>query len=82
MKTTPDEAAHLLDRELRQYPWYLSTGVGSTEDGRPILFVYTKTKRHRELSKLGQGWMGYRVIVRPVGSIRPLNAVLRHVALS
>jgi hypothetical protein len=70
---TPDGAAHLLDTELRPYPWYLSVGVGNTADGQPLLFVYTKTGRHRELAKLGSGWMGYKVIVRTVGSIRPIK---------
>lgn len=70
---TPDGAARLLDAELRPYPWYLSVGVGNTADGQPLLFVYTKAGRHRELAKLVSGWMGYKVIVRAVGSMRPIK---------
>jgi hypothetical protein len=81
MKMTPDQAAHLLDSELRQYPWYLSIGVRNTEDGQPILFVYTKTKRHRELSRFASGWMGYKVLIRPIGSIRPVNVAPRYAVL-
>jgi hypothetical protein len=78
----PDEAARLLDAEFRPYPWYLSVGVGKTADGQPLLFVYTKTGRHPELAKLTSGWMGYKVIVRAIGSIRPINKPARCAALA
>jgi hypothetical protein len=78
---TPEVAARLLDAEFRSYPWYLSVGVGNTADGQPVLFVYTKASRRRELAKLASGWMGYKVIVRPVGTIRPLNAQARNTAV-
>jgi hypothetical protein len=77
----PDEAARLLDAEFRPYPWYLSVGVGNTADGQPLLFVYTKSGRHRELAKLSSGWMGYKVIVRAIGSIRPINRRAKYAAL-
>lgn len=67
---TPESAADLLDKKLRPYPWYVSTGVGDTTDGA-ALFVYVKTARRRELASLADGWMGYKVVIRPVGSIRP-----------
>jgi hypothetical protein len=69
----PDKAAELLDRELRQYPWYTSIGVGSTEEGT-ALFLYVTSAKHRELSRVADGWMGYRVIVRPIGRVRPVYA--------
>jgi hypothetical protein len=78
---TPDGAARLLDAELRAFPWYLSVGVGSTADDRPILFIYTKSARHSELAKFDSGWMGYKVIVRAVGSIRPINVPVKCAAL-
>lgn len=77
MAITPDEAASLLDAELRKYPWFLSVGIGNAEDGRPILFVYTRTARHRELAPLAAGWKGYEVVVRAVGSIRPVYARIK-----
>jgi hypothetical protein len=66
----PEDAASALDERLRPYPWYLSIGVGNTERG-VALFVYVKTARRKELQFLSRGWMGYPVLIRPVGSIRP-----------
>ena len=68
---TPEEAARRLDAELRPHPWYNSIGVGATEEG-PALFVYVRTDRHRELSRLDRGWLGYKVIVRPTGRVRAI----------
>jgi hypothetical protein len=68
---TPEDAARLLDSKLRPHQWYLSIGVGNNESGRPALFLYVKSTRHKELKSLTNRWMGYEVIVRPVGSIRP-----------
>jgi hypothetical protein len=69
-RTTAEEASLALDRRLRQYPWYLSTGVGDIGHG-PVLFLYVKAIRRRELEFLDDGWMGYKVLVKPIGSIRP-----------
>jgi|GEM_PF-2403233 hypothetical protein len=77
---SPERAASLLDAELRPYPWYLSVGVGNAADGRPALFVYTKSARHRELARLDRGWHGFKVIVKAVGSMRPIAAGSRQVA--
>jgi hypothetical protein len=61
-------AANRLDQTLRGQPWYMSVGVGATPDGEAI-FVYVKSLRHRELSRLQDGWMGYPVKVRAVGTV-------------
>jgi hypothetical protein len=66
---SPEEAARRLDAELRPHSWYTSTGVGTTTDG-PVLFVYVRTGNHRQLSKLGNKWMGYPLLVRTVGRVR------------
>jgi hypothetical protein len=65
-----ERAASRLDLKLRMKPWYISVGVGETEEGAAI-FLYVKSKRHREISDLGNRWLGHRLIVKPVGSIRP-----------
>lgn len=70
---SPADAAKRLDERLRGQAWYLSTGIGQTEAGT-ALFVYVKSDRHTELRILAQGWMGYPVMVRKVGGIRPLGA--------
>jgi len=77
---SPEEAASLLDAELRPYSWFLSVGVGTNEEGQPLLFVYTKAGGRREIAKLASGWMGYKVIARPVGSIRPVAQTRRRAA--
>jgi hypothetical protein len=70
-KMTPENAACELDHQLRRYPWYLSIGIGDSGSG-VALFVYVKSVHHKELQSLSHGWMGYPVIVRPVGSIKPV----------
>lgn len=73
MRTDPLTAARRLDERLRGEPWYLSTGLGKVEE-LDAIFVYVKSARHRSLSELGNQWMGYRLVVRATGSIRPLQA--------
>jgi len=68
---TAEDAARILDAKLRPHSWYLSIGVGSTDGGQPVLYIYVKSRRHKELESLSDGWMGYEVYIRPVGSIRP-----------
>jgi hypothetical protein len=68
---TPEDAALLLDNKLRPYRWYLSIGVGNNERGETALYLYVKSAHHKELKSLSRGWMGYDVMIRPVGSIRP-----------
>jgi hypothetical protein len=71
---SPDDAAVALDQHLRPFPWYVSVGVGRTKEG-PLLFVYVRSSRHRELRSIESGWLGYPVAVRTTGAIRPLAAV-------
>ena len=69
-KVPIEQAAKELDRKLRGKSWYLSLGIGDLEEGVGI-YVYVKTARNREVAKLGRSWMGYKLVVEPVGSIRP-----------
>lgn len=68
---SPEEAARRLDAELCPNDWYSSTGIGAAADG-PALFVYVQTTNHRALFRISKGWMGYKVIIRPVGRIRAI----------
>jgi hypothetical protein len=72
---SPEDAAKEIESELRRFRWFLSTGVGRTKDGETV-FVYVKTRKHPELRKLEDGWRGYNVLVRTVGSIRPVTSTL------
>lgn len=67
----PEEAARRLDQELRGRPWYLTTGVGESDDGH-VLFVYVKRISKRDSEALEQGWLGYPVIVEAMGGIRAI----------
>jgi hypothetical protein len=69
---SPEEAARKLDEKYRRYPWFISVGVGETPNG-PALFVYVKTAKHPELKAISGGWMGFRVLIRAIGSIRPVS---------
>lgn len=69
---SPEEAAKSLDTALRSNPWYISVGVGATIKG-PALFVYVRSSRDFGVSTIQKLWMGYEVIVRPVGSVRTVE---------
>ena len=70
---TLDEAASELDSRYRRFPWFVSVGTGRLGDGHSAIFLYVKSARHPELRGLGSGWLGYKVIVRSIGSIKPLR---------
>jgi hypothetical protein len=74
---TAEQAAYQLDQRLRRYSWYMSTGIGETSEGW-ALFVYVKTPRQPELGALKDGWMGYKVMIRSVGAVRPVSDALAH----
>ena len=67
-----EEASRRLSNLLRPQPWYVSVGVGETDEGE-VIFLYVTTKRHRELSKLGKNWMGFPLVVEAVGAVRPVQ---------
>ena len=69
-----EEAASQLDRKLRSKSWYISVGVGETERGANAIFLYVKNSKHRELANFDKVWMGYQLVIEPVGSIRPAAA--------
>ena len=72
---SPDEAAVRLESEFRRFPWFISVGTGLSEKGRPVLYLYVKSARHKELARLKTGWSGFDVAVRAIGGMRPLNTV-------
>jgi hypothetical protein len=69
---TADQAANQLEQRLKSFPWFISVGVGSIDDGDAI-FLYVKSLRHRELRRLGNRWMGYPTVIRATGTIRALR---------
>lgn len=75
-----ERAAAALDAELRALPWYISVGVGTLAEG-PALFVYVRSERHKELTRISKGWQGYPVHVRRTGRIRALGSSQRQPGL-
>jgi hypothetical protein len=66
---TPEMAAEKLTAQFSRFPWFVSVGVGRLKGGKD---AYVKSGRHQQLKSLESGWMGYDVLVRQTGSIRPL----------
>jgi hypothetical protein len=73
-KMTPEIAAQKLESSLRKFSWLVSVGVGRVENGESVIFVYVKSSRHPQLRNIESGWLGYKVIVRQSGAMRPLLA--------
>jgi hypothetical protein len=69
---TPEMAAEKLTARFGGFPWFVSVGVGRLKDGKEAIFLYVKSRRHPQLKSLEAGWMGYDVLVRQTGPIRPL----------
>jgi hypothetical protein len=73
---TPEKAAEKLEAQFRRFPWFVSVGVGRLQDGKEAIFIYVKSGRHSQLKAIESGWMGYDVLVRQTGAMRPLHARL------
>lgn len=68
-----EAAAKELNRRYRSSSWFISVGVGQTERGSSAIYLYVKSRRHRELNEFDKVWMGYQLIIEVVGSIKPAN---------
>jgi hypothetical protein len=66
---TLEEAAKLLQAHLHAAPWVTAVGVGE-ENRTPCIVLYVKTLSGVNLDSLRQGWQGYPVVVRKMGSPR------------
>ncbi len=64
-------AAELLQAQLRESPWLTAVGVGE-EKGTPCIVLYVKKFQGADLDFLKEGWKGYPVVVRKMGSPRLL----------
>jgi len=75
---SPEAAAALLDQELRQHSWYITTEVGVENDDTPVLFVYAKRFQavKTDLIPLNETWKGYSVVIRTSGDIFPHRRIL------
>ena len=70
---TVEQAAKLLRSHLQGEPWVAAIGVGE-ENGAPCIVLYVKTTKRLNLDDVRQGWNGFPVIVRKMGSLRLLSS--------
>lgn len=66
---TIEEAAKLLQARLQEFPWLTAVGVGEAE-GTPCIVVYVKSRKDAKVDFLRDGWEGFPVVVRKMGSPR------------
>jgi hypothetical protein len=64
------QAAERLYDELSNHRWFVSVGAGSVDE-KEAIFVYVKSVRHAELSRLKSGYHGFPVVICRSGAIRP-----------
>ena len=68
-RVTPEQAAILLQLHLQGVSWMTAVGVGE-ENGTTCIVVYVKTISGVNVDFLRQGWNGYPVVVRKMGTPR------------
>ncbi len=66
---TIEQAAATLHERLSDTPWFTAVGTGEC-DGSPCIYLYVKSLKHAELDMLRDGWQGYPVEIRKMGTIR------------
>jgi hypothetical protein len=66
---TIEEAASALHDRLRHVPWLTAIGVGKYRQ-EPCIFVYVKSPKRAETEFLKDGWQGFPVEVRKMGTPR------------
>jgi hypothetical protein len=64
-----EQAAARLQERLSGVPWFTAVGTGEHE-GAPRIYLYVKSLKHAELNALRDGWEGYPVEIRKMGTIR------------
>jgi hypothetical protein len=71
---TIEDAARTLEERFRQTPWFTAVGVGS-HHGEPALFLYVKSLRGVDPTVRRDGWEGYHVEVRTMGTPRLMTTL-------
>lgn len=64
-----EEAASTLRDRLSDASWVTGVGFGE-HDNRPCIFLYVKSPKRDEVRFLEDGWQGFPVEVRRMGSPR------------
>jgi hypothetical protein len=58
-----------LQARIKDSPWLTAVGVGENK-GTPCIVVYVNTLKNLDLHFLDEGWKGFPVVVRKMGSPR------------
>jgi hypothetical protein len=66
---TLEDAAKLLHAQLQCASWLTAVGVGD-DRGTPCIVIYIKNLKGADLEFLQEGWKGFPVVVRKMGSPR------------
>jgi hypothetical protein len=69
---TIDVAAEALSDRLRGRSWFTAVGTGEHEK-RPAIFLYVKTIHPEEYRFLAHGWHGFTVVIRKMGTPKPVS---------
>jgi hypothetical protein len=62
-----DDAARSLEERFRQASWFTAVGIGE-HAGEPALFLYVKNLRNVDQTIRRDGWEGFRVEIRKMGT--------------
>lgn len=68
---TVQEAVVALAAQVREAPWFVSVGVGTSAEGSTIFLYVARPVRRAELKPYAQGWEGFPVTIRVIGRVRP-----------
>ena len=69
---TIEDAAKSLEQRYQGEFWFTAVGFG-THDGSPSLFLYVKSTRGVDPEVSKNGWEGYHIEVRKMGTPRLLK---------
>jgi len=73
---TIHEAAQSLYTQLRQYPWFVTVGIG-VENGRDTIMVYVSSFKEKEIEFFRNGWNGHPVVIRRSGFPKATDSLHR-----
>jgi hypothetical protein len=69
---TIEKAADALYQHLSGVPWLTAVGIGEHE-GAPAIYLYVKSIKKADVEFLTNGWHGYHVEIKKMGTPRPLG---------
>jgi hypothetical protein len=66
---TIEQAALALQDRLKDTPWFTAAGIGDC-DREPCIFLYVKSTPYAALHLAKEGWQGFPVEIRKMGTPR------------